>query len=251
MDSVSVWTGRSACALQAALRLSNESFAEHLGIAARTVAAWHQKPTLKPKSEMQQLLDTAFEQASPGVKARFTQFLTGATDPPVTRLDPARAPDQRHAPLSHGTGSDRAGSATADAERRLRNDPYIHAALDWLDRSAGWVPGASRDLVTSRLARLNVGDLQNRGSRRRRVNQHHIAHALADYYREPPASYGRYMARYGRTRESATSVLTCPDWLDLDCPLLSENDRLTLTDAEPGESIAGRTCCRSCGSAAR
>jgi hypothetical protein len=59
MGSVSVWTGRTACALQAALRLSNESFAEHLGIAVRTVAAWHQKPTLKPKSEMQQLLDTA------------------------------------------------------------------------------------------------------------------------------------------------------------------------------------------------
>jgi len=67
MDSVIVWTGRAACALQAALRLSNESFAEHLGIAVRTVAAWHHKPTLKPKTEMQQLLDTALEQASPGV----------------------------------------------------------------------------------------------------------------------------------------------------------------------------------------
>jgi 8-oxo-dGTP diphosphatase len=33
-----MWTGRTACALQAALRLSNESFAEHLGIAVRTVA---------------------------------------------------------------------------------------------------------------------------------------------------------------------------------------------------------------------
>jgi len=33
-------TGRAACALQAALRMSNEAFAEHLGIAVRTVAAW-------------------------------------------------------------------------------------------------------------------------------------------------------------------------------------------------------------------
>ncbi len=33
MNSVTVWTGRAACALQAALRLTNESFAEHLGIA--------------------------------------------------------------------------------------------------------------------------------------------------------------------------------------------------------------------------
>ena len=32
MDLVTGWTGRAACDLQAALRLSNESFAEHLGI---------------------------------------------------------------------------------------------------------------------------------------------------------------------------------------------------------------------------
>lgn len=41
MDSVIVRSGRSACALQSALRLTNESFAEHLGVAVRTVAAWH------------------------------------------------------------------------------------------------------------------------------------------------------------------------------------------------------------------
>src|SRR5918997_2341730 len=96
MDSVIVWTGRTACALQAALRLSNESFAEHLGIAVRTVAAWHQKPTLKPKSEMQQLLDTALEQASPAVKTRFVQCLPGFADPATIHSDPA----QRHAPPS-------------------------------------------------------------------------------------------------------------------------------------------------------
>jgi hypothetical protein len=230
MNSVSVWTARSACVLQAALRLSNESFAEHLGIAVRTVAAWHQKPMLKPKSEMQQLLDTALEQASPGVKARFTQFLAGSADRPTTRLDPAQTPD--HPDAWHGS------SATADAERRLRTDPHIHAALNWLDRSTGWTPGTSRDLVASRLARLNVYDLHNRASRRRQVNQHHIAHALADYYRQPRASHGRYMARYGRTREAATSIHTCPDWLDLDCPLLGENDPLTLTDVGSSEGIS-------------
>jgi len=63
MDPVTGWTGRTACALQAALRLSNETFAEWLGIGVRTVAAWHQKPTLRPRPEMQQVLDTALEQA--------------------------------------------------------------------------------------------------------------------------------------------------------------------------------------------
>lgn len=223
-----VWTGRTACALQAALRLTNESFAEHLGIGVRTVAAWHHKPTLKPKIEMQQLRDTALEQASAAVKTRFTQFLAGFADPPTTRSDPARAPAPMHAPPSQHTGTSHENAAATDAERRLSTDPHIDAALDWLDRSAGWTPGASRGVVASRLARLNVRELHDRSARRRRVNQHHIAQTLAEYYRKRMASHGRYMAHYGRNGEAATSILTCPEWLDLDCPLLGANDRLTL-----------------------
>lgn len=221
MDSVITWTGRSACALQAALRLTNESFAEHLGIAVRTVAAWHQKPALKPKSEMQQLLDTALQQASPVVQARFTQLLAGCADPTRTP-DPVQAPPSEHAHTSHDD------AATADAKRRLHTDPHIHAALDWLDRSAGWSPGTSRGIVTSRLARLNVGELHDRSARRRRVNQHHIAHALSKYYGKQDPGYGRYTARYGSDGVASTSVLTCAEWLDLDCPLLGAQDRLTL-----------------------
>jgi DNA-binding transcriptional regulator YiaG len=51
MDVATGWTGRAACTLQAALRMSNEAFAEHLGIAVRTVAGWHQKPGLRPRPE--------------------------------------------------------------------------------------------------------------------------------------------------------------------------------------------------------
>ncbi|MGH3789221.1 MAG: transcriptional regulator [Pseudonocardiaceae bacterium] len=230
MDSVIVWTGRTACALQAALRLTNESFAEHLGIAVRTVAAWHHKPTLKPKSEMQQLLDTALEQASPAVTTRFTQFLAGPADPSTARPGPAQVPDPGHVPPSQHAGSRHGGAAAADVERRLNTDRHIDAALDWLDRSAGWAPGASRGVVASRLARLDVRELHDRRARRRRVNQHHIAHALAGYYRKPMPSHGRYTAHYGRNGQAATSILTCPEWLDLDCPLLGPHDRLTLAD---------------------
>jgi 8-oxo-dGTP diphosphatase len=81
MQLTSGWTGRTACALQAALRLSNESFAAQLGIGVRTVASWHQKPTLRPQSEMQQILDTKLEQASAAVKARFAALV--ADQPPA------------------------------------------------------------------------------------------------------------------------------------------------------------------------
>ncbi|MGH3926083.1 MAG: transcriptional regulator, partial [Pseudonocardiaceae bacterium] len=234
-----VWTGRAACALQAALRLTNESFAEHLGIAVRTVAAWHQKPTLKPKSEMQQLLDSALEQAPPAVRTRFTQLLPGFPDPSSTRSDAAQAPDPWHAPPWQRTGARPGSAAAADAERRLSTDRHIDAALDWLDRSAGWVPGASRDVVAARLARLNVRELRDRGARRRRVNQRHIAGALGEYYRERVTGHGQYTAHYGRnSRRTATSILTCPDWLDLDCPLLGANDRLTLADTVSSDDIS-------------
>lgn len=98
MDLVTNWTGRTACALQAALRLSNEGFAERLGVGVRTVAAWHQKPSLRPRPEMQQALDTALEQASPAIRARFSTLL-------------APAPLMETKPQENGE--------TADAERRL------------------------------------------------------------------------------------------------------------------------------------
>src|SRR5947209_2256005 len=56
MGSVS-WTGETACALQAALQMSNEAFASHLKIGVRTVADWHKKPTTKPQTGMQHLLE--------------------------------------------------------------------------------------------------------------------------------------------------------------------------------------------------
>lgn len=77
MDVVKVWNGRNACALQAALRMTNEAFAGHLGIALRTVAAWHADPTVIPRAEMQQLLDEAYERAVPAVRARFALLSRG------------------------------------------------------------------------------------------------------------------------------------------------------------------------------
>lgn len=81
MDLVNAWTGRTACALQAALRLTNEAFAKQLGVAVRTVATWHEKPDLTPRAEMQQLLDTVYEQATDAARARFARLAGDATPP--------------------------------------------------------------------------------------------------------------------------------------------------------------------------
>ncbi|MEU7032699.1 NUDIX hydrolase [Streptomyces sp. NPDC046237] len=72
---VVTWTGRTACALQRALRMTNEQFAEHLDVGVRTVASWHSSPDLVPKNDTQQLLDTAYERAAPLVLRRFADLI--------------------------------------------------------------------------------------------------------------------------------------------------------------------------------
>jgi hypothetical protein len=170
-------------------------------------------------------LDTAFEQASPGAKARFTQIVAGSADSPITEPDPVPAPDTLHTLSCPQTPT---GHDSTAAFGRLRTDPHIDAALDWLHRSAGWAPGRGRDAIAARLAQVNIRELHARGKRRRGVNQYHVAQALAEYYHQRLPDHGRYAARYGENRQTATSILTRPEWLDLSCPLLSPNDQLIL-----------------------
>jgi len=73
------WTGREAQALRFALRLTVERFAEHLGVAARTVAKWEaQGSAIAPMPAIQAMLDTALERATPAQQARFQLLLGGA-----------------------------------------------------------------------------------------------------------------------------------------------------------------------------
>ncbi|MDX8037665.1 transcriptional regulator, partial [Lentzea sp. BCCO 10_0856] len=71
------WTGQSARCLQAALRMTHEAFAEHLGIGVRTVASWHQKPDTKPRSGVQRELDTALANAPADAADRFHELING------------------------------------------------------------------------------------------------------------------------------------------------------------------------------
>lgn len=72
MDAIATWTGRTACALQQALRMTNDGFADHLGVAVRTVAGWHSSPDIVPRAEIQSALDTAYERSSSSVQRRFS-----------------------------------------------------------------------------------------------------------------------------------------------------------------------------------
>lgn len=68
------WHGREATALQAALRMTQEAFAEHLGVSVRSVASWKSKPSIVPTNEIQEALDTAYQRMT-GNPHRMRRFL--------------------------------------------------------------------------------------------------------------------------------------------------------------------------------
>nr|WP_313888305.1 transcriptional regulator [Lentzea alba] len=212
MSENTEWTGQSARCLQAALRMTHEAFAEHLGIGVRTVASWHQKPDTKPRSGIQRELNTALANAPDDVVDRYLELVSGG---------PLNLPD----------------GASEDAELRLSEDATIVAALNWLDERADWDPGTARREVAARLAALDLHALQDRGVRRGRVNQRDTARALAAYYGSSAIGHGRYTATFGANTSASTTVLTHPNWLDLDCPLFPKHDKLKLAGVTPADNI--------------
>lgn len=71
MTVIDEWTGRHAHALRTALRLTNEAFAEQLGISPRTLTKWRDRPELVPSPFLQEALDTYLKQAAPDARERF------------------------------------------------------------------------------------------------------------------------------------------------------------------------------------
>lgn len=97
MTVIDQWTGRHARALQAAMRLTGEAFAEHLGVSPRTVAKWRKRPDMVPSPQLQEALDTSLNLASPEAQTRFAATIgVPQTDQPS--LDDSTV-DQLHAAL--------------------------------------------------------------------------------------------------------------------------------------------------------
>lgn len=80
-----MWSGRHACALQSAMRATNEEYAARIGVSARTVATWHSSPETVPRTEIQQALDTMLEQAPEAVRRRFNLLTRPAPDTSVAQ----------------------------------------------------------------------------------------------------------------------------------------------------------------------
>lgn len=68
---VQKWTGARADSLRQAMRMTNESFAEHLGVSVRAVAYWRNRPDMIPIQAMQEVLDAALEGAPERARDHF------------------------------------------------------------------------------------------------------------------------------------------------------------------------------------
>ena len=88
MTAVTYWTGREARALREALRLSIRDFANRLGVAARTISNWESAGSdVRPRPDMQAVLDTALARASAAERDRFAQLSSMELTPVVESDD--------------------------------------------------------------------------------------------------------------------------------------------------------------------
>jgi hypothetical protein len=92
MNLVALWTGERADTLRQALRMTNEAFAEHLGVAVRTVAYWRARPDVVPRPVMQQMLDVALARAPEQARAQFGLLLAERGHGQVPSLASSRLP---------------------------------------------------------------------------------------------------------------------------------------------------------------
>ncbi|MGW9212648.1 hypothetical protein ACWGR4_37490 [Embleya sp. NPDC055664] len=207
------WTGREAAALQRAMRLTNEGFAQHLGMATRTVAGWHARPERVVVPVTQSILDTALHQAEEAVQTRFRHVLDNVW---------SAAPSPAHA-----------SSVMAEVEERLTSDPDVAAALTWLDRCTDADVGSSRAKVTDRLTALDRGSLHDRAYRRGRIQRGDLATALSTYYRLGGGHHRAYSAKCAEDLLE-TTVLTTPEWLDISQPVASVTSKFSLSGPRQG-----------------
>jgi hypothetical protein len=109
-------------------------------------------------------------------------------------------------------------------------DHDLAPAFDWIDRNAGWSADTSRKRAQIRIE--SEVCIRPPGRQHGAAPRSQLVRALAEYYGDVPAGYGRYAARVG-SRQVDTSILTRTEWLDLGCPLASANFQLSLDSEEP------------------
>ena len=157
MAAVLRWTGLEARALRFALRMSVRVFAEHLGVAVRTVSKWESLlAATEPRPDTQAILDTALGRADDAVHQRFSAHLVESGRPGAEhrRIAVPSCP----AAWEYESWTDDLDRAVIALSRQdfADADALLHR---WLDRFPVWQPDDRGAYLFARSVTL-LGDLR-------------------------------------------------------------------------------------------
>lgn len=93
MTTIRKWTGREVYALRKAMRVSQRTFGEQLGVSGRAVGKWEVGKAV-PNPDSQAILDTKLRQVPDEVRTRFGLILAGKTESRELALIPSRMATQ-------------------------------------------------------------------------------------------------------------------------------------------------------------
>lgn len=123
MQVIMSWTGGHADALRKSLRMTNESYAAHLGVAVRTVANWRKDPETVPQTRMQDILDSALDRAPDRAKAQFAALVSEVRSY-AADSDPVPTPPDAMTTSLDASGPD------SDEQARIRGVLKVPSRLD-------------------------------------------------------------------------------------------------------------------------
>jgi len=234
MQVITSWTGGQADALRQALRMTNESFAEHLCVSVRTVANWRKRPEMKPQPAMQEILDVALERAPDRIKAQFSQLVgeeNRATDDQPTHKTVSFA-----LPLNAMTSREwdrddvRALSQSFDAALE-------HSAVDDIERLAHiWLISEPPQVIElnagRRVSEALITAVEHRVVQLRRADDFITGAASRDLVRNEQEATVQLLSEAALTDEQAKRVLTASGelaqlgaWVAADAGLADEAAR--------------------------
>ncbi len=188
MTSVVEWTSQEADALRAALRLTNEEFAEQLGVSTRSVALWRKGSGGAISLQIQRIFDTVLESATDSQRERFAQL----------------------------AGLGQATSSGDQLRSRLDAATNLHSALGWLqggrdeDAAAGVLAAAAR-IDAAAGPRWRVAE----------IDRSAVAHRLHQYYADGFDGHRPVCVELGDVNIDLT-ILSAAEWLSNPADLHAE-----------------------------
>ena len=223
------WTGREAKMLRLAMRMSIDTFADHLGLSSRAINKWEARgPTLTPRHDMQAILDTALAQTTQEQRERFNACLPTVHDAEGGLELDTLALVKTMADVDH----DEAASIARQADSLIELERTLHIEIDEDGR------GNSSTAIRSSISAPSPS-LGWRGKRGSNIRSHR-----SRSNRSPSAIREQSFSGFMRRRPSPSLPARCRQLFNLGAPPLCSTS--SLEDSSSMNSTGGRPSHDTC-----